>query len=103
MIRTMMATLAAAVVISGASFAAPAKKAAKPAPKMTEVKYCPVTEQKVQGAGSGSRVVGNYKVFFCCAGCDTEWDTWTTQKKLQVAKKLAAKQAAAQKKAAPKG
>lgn len=98
MIRKVVSFAIVSLMAFGVSFAAPAKKPAKPAPKLVEVKYCPIAEQKVQGNGSGSRVIQNYKVFFCCAGCDTEWDKWPASKQLQVAKKLAARQAAEAKK-----
>ena len=36
---------------------------------LTEVKVCPITGTAIKGKGTGSAVVGKYKVYFCCTGC----------------------------------
>ncbi len=63
----------------------PAKKSGKktsavPA-KLTAVNICPMTGEKVVGAGGGSSVVGNYEVHFCCAGCKPQFDKMTASEK----------------------
>ena len=56
--------------------AAPVKKAAskkvvkktmakKPAQKLIAVRICPISSDVVEGNGAGSRVVKNYKAYFC--------------------------------------
>ena len=51
--------------------AAPAKKAVKktmakkPAKKLIAVRICPISSDVVEGNGAGSRVVKNYKAYFC--------------------------------------
>jgi len=68
--------------------------APKPA-KLVEVRTCPITGQKVKGNGSGSEVVGKYRVYFCCAGCQPQLDKLSAKAKAAkvaaVAKKDAAK------------
>jgi hypothetical protein len=50
---------------------------------LTVVKVCPITGEKVVGNGAGSEVVGAYKVYFCCGGCQPAFD------KLSMAEKIA--------------
>ena len=56
---------------------------------------CPMTGEAVKGEGTGSEVVGKYKVTFCCAGCKPQFDALSKKdkdKKLaEIAKKEAAK------------
>lgn len=44
-----------------------AKKAMakKPAKKLIEVHVCPISGDPVEGNGAGSRIVKNYKAYFC--------------------------------------
>lgn len=54
----------------------------------TELKVCPMTLQAVQGNGAGNEIVGDYKVYFCCGGCQKEFDALATadkSKKLEAA------------------
>jgi len=41
------------------------KMAKKPAKKMIVVRICPISNTPVDGEGAGSRVVKNYKAYFC--------------------------------------
>lgn len=59
-------------------------KAEKKAP-LIEVKVCPVTHTVVHGEGTGSEVVGKYKVYFCCAGCQPAFEKLSEEQKLQKA------------------
>lgn len=76
--------------------ASPVSAAPKKAPKLVEVRTCPITGEKVKGNGSGSEIVGKYKVYFCCAGCQPALD------KMNAKDKAAKVAAAAKKDAAPK-
>ena len=49
--------------------AAPTKAKAAAKTKITDVKICPMTMEPVVGKGAGSEVVGDKRVYFCCAGC----------------------------------
>lgn len=90
--KNIVALLSAVSVLSGvAALAAPPKtakkdtkkpvasKTAKPAvqtAKLTEVWTCPVTGEAIKDhkAENGKpAVVGNYRVHFCCPGCDTSF------------------------------
>ena len=81
-----LALMAAMLFMGVSAFAlAPAKhKAAVKHPsKLIIVKTCPITDTKVVGNGAGSEVVGKYKVYFCCAGCQPQFDKMTTKQKMQ--------------------
>ena len=49
--------------------------------KLTEVKVCPMMQSDVKGEGAGSEVVGKYKVFFCCAGCQPAFNKLSAEEK----------------------
>jgi iron-sulfur cluster repair protein YtfE (RIC family) len=54
--------------------------------KLIDLRTCPTTGEKVEGDGGGSEVVGNYKVYFCCAGCKPSFDALSkTEKEKKVA------------------
>jgi len=60
--------------------------------KVTDVKVCPITMHAVKGDGAGSEVVGKYKVYFCCGGCQPEFDKLSAadkEKKAEAAAKKA--------------
>jgi hypothetical protein len=81
--------LLAASVVAGLSLGQFAQ--AKEAPKPIEVHVCPISQEAVEGKGAGSEVVGKYKVFFCCGGCQGELDKLSAQekdKKIQAALKI---------------
>ena len=50
--------------------------------KLVEIHTCPITGEKVVGSPAGSEVVGKYKVFFCCGGCQPEFDKLSKAQKL---------------------
>lgn len=103
MLKKMTVFAAAASLMAGAAFAAPAKKAApKPAPKPIDVKICPTADEKVVGNGSGSEVVGKYRVYFCCAGCEKPFNKLSQKEKLAKVESLYKRQQAEQKKAGKK-
>ncbi|HEX8832585.1 MAG TPA: hypothetical protein VF719_00205, partial [Abditibacteriaceae bacterium] len=51
-----------------------AKPAAAKTAKLIDVKVCPMMMHAVEGNGSGTSVVGNYQVHFCCGGCKPAFD-----------------------------
>jgi hypothetical protein len=53
--------------------------------QLIEVKVCPVTGEAVHGNGAGNEIVGKYKVYFCCGGCQPDFDKLTPEQKLQKA------------------
>jgi len=63
--------------------------------KVVVLHTCPMTGETVKGAGTGTEIVGKYKVTFCCAGCKPQFDALSKKdkdKKLaDIAKKEAAK------------
>ena len=56
---------------------------AKEAPKITEVRVCPMANKAVKGDGAGSSDFKTYKVFFCCGGCKGGFDKLTDEVKQQ--------------------
>ena len=68
---------AVALLSATALFAAPqAGKAPLKTAKVTDVWTCPMTGEKIadhKTEAGKPQVVGNYKVHFCCAGCDTSF------------------------------
>jgi hypothetical protein len=101
MLKKFAMLAASAALMGGSAMAAPAKKAA-PAPKPIDVKICPTSNEKVVGKGSGSEVVGKYRVYFCCGGCEQPFDKLTQKQKLAKVESLYKRQAAEQKKAGQK-
>lgn len=59
--------------------------ATAPQPAPIEVRICPVLHTVVHGNGGGSEVVGKYKVYFCCKGCQPAFDKLKPAQKLQKA------------------
>ena len=60
---------------------------AKPS-KHVLVSTCPMTGEKVEGAGVGTSIVDNYEVKFCCGGCKPAFDKLSKSdqlKKIQTA------------------
>lgn len=60
--------------------------------KITDVKICPMTMEPVVGKGSGSEVVGDKRVYFCCAGCQPAFNKLPKAEQEKKAKAAAAKQ-----------
>lgn len=76
--------LLAAVVAAGLGFGSLGHaEDAKPAPKVTEVRVCPMANKAVKGDGAGSSEFKTYKVFFCCGGCKGNFDKLTDEVKQQ--------------------
>lgn len=59
----------------------PTKKADAGSVKLTSVNVCPITGEKVNGAGGGSSVCGKYEVHFCCAGCKPAFEKLSASEK----------------------
>ena len=74
MLKQIFALSAAAVCLTSAAFAAPAKAPAKKPVNLTDVMVCPMTQTAVRGRGGGVQVVGKNRVHFCCAGCQPEFN-----------------------------
>ena len=94
--KLIVAALAATLALGGAALqadtASPKTPTKTSAAKLIDVKVCPITGAKVIGSGGGSEVVdGKYKVFFCCPGCQPEFDKLTAAQKLAKVKTLAKK------------
>jgi hypothetical protein len=51
-------------------------------PRRTLVSTCPMTGEKVEGAGVGMSSVDSYDVKFCCAGCKPAFDKLTKAEQL---------------------
>lgn len=85
----LFSTLLAALSVSVAVAAPPAKKAPakKPAPKkpaIVDVWTCPITGDKVDPKMQAGKpvVVGHYRVHFCCAGCPSQFAKLTPKEQL---------------------
>src|SRR5262249_39629412 len=63
---------------------------AKPTKKVV-VNTCPITGEKVEGAGSGMSTVGNYEVHFCCGGCKPAFDKMTKDEQMKKIQAIVAK------------
>ncbi len=75
---SVLTVLSVLTLCQAATFAAPqdAKKpdSKKPATKLIEVWTCPIQGEKIadhKTEAGKPEVVGNYRVHFCCGGCDT--------------------------------
>ena len=92
--------LAVALSAIGPVSAAPAKNAPTKAPakKIIDLKYCPMTMEDASPSKK-SIVEGNYRVNFCCPGCDSEFKSLTPKQKQEkiaaILKKQNAKKPAA--------
>ena len=67
----MLASCTLPVGAAPAKSKAPAKTSKA---KITDLKICPITMEPVVGKGAGSEVIGNKRVYFCCAGCQPAFD-----------------------------
>ena len=78
LLLALTSSLLAAMVLAGGT--------KKPMSRVNDVRVCPMTGEAVKGSGAGSEVVGNYRMHFCCAGCQPEFDKLTVkQKKAKIA------------------
>jgi len=82
--------MALACVFASAVISGPVVAATTTA-KLIQIHTCPITGAKVVGDPAGSEVVGKYKVFFCCGGCQPEFDKLTKAQKLSKLASLAPK------------
>ncbi len=73
--KKVLAVTTAVFCLAGAALAGPTKGTAKkPVSKLTDVMVCPMTQSAVRGRGGGVQVVGQNRVHFCCAGCQSEFN-----------------------------
>jgi hypothetical protein len=74
-----------AVLSSVTALAGPPKdkKADKKAAKVTDVWTCPMTKEAIKDHSSADKgeVVGTYRVHFCCAGCQPNFDKLSEKEK----------------------
>lgn len=77
------ASLAATVAFAGSTPPARQKQKAQAAATLTEVKVCPITGTAIKGKGTGNAVVGKYKVYFCCTGCQEAFSKLSPEEKEQ--------------------
>ncbi len=88
MLKRSLVLTVAAVFLAGAAFAGvPGQGKSKKTPKLTDVKFCPISGKAASGDSGGTEVVGKYKVHFCCADCQPQFDKLSRKEKV---KKLAA-------------
>jgi hypothetical protein len=91
MIRKVLALTIASIFLVGAaagSTAAQKKRhKAKASASLTEVKVCPMNGEAIQSANAPSEVVGNRKVYFCCAAHKAAFNKLSPEEKQ---KKIAA-------------
>lgn len=78
MLKKLLATTTAVMALSGVVMTQHVKAEDT---KVTEVHVCPMTLEKVKGDGAGTKVVGNYKVYFCCGGCPAAFDKLSKEDK----------------------
>lgn len=88
----LFTTLFAALCVSAAIAAPPAKNAPakKPAPKkpaIVDVWTCPITGEKVNPKMQAGKpvVVDHYRVHFCCGGCPSSFAKLTPKEQLEKA------------------
>ena len=70
------------------------KKMGQAAPStgaIISVNTCPITGEKVQGAGAGMTRVANYEVHFCCPGCKPIFDKLSQTQQLEKIKAVLAR------------
>jgi len=95
MLKKVLLLTTAATFLAGAAFAGTPDKKDK---KVTDVKVCPITGEAVKGDGAGSEVVGKYKVYFCCAGCQPSFDKLSKKDKEKKVAEVLKKQKKSEKK-----
>lgn len=107
--KTTFALFAALSVVSAVAFAAPPTASKKPVTKkpvtktvakVTDVWTCPMTGEKIadhKTEAGKPEVVGNYRVHFCCGGCDTTFAKLSDKDKKDKAEAAAKKDVVAKK------
>ena len=100
--KVLALTFIAATFLGSAVFAGslyrPQDGGTTTAPALTEVKVCPMNGEAVTDANAPSEVVGNYKVYFCCAHHKEAFGKLSQEEKDQKIAKALEKQKANQKK-----
>lgn len=77
--RSLFPAITALVICPSVLLASPQSKKTdtkKPTAKLINVWTCPIQLEKISDHKSEAgkpEVVGNYRVHFCCAGCDTDF------------------------------
>lgn len=104
MLNKVLLVAGATALLAGAAAAAPGQKDKKAKDvKTTEITTCPITGESSVGAKGGSEMVKvgktTYKVDFCCAGCQPNFDKLSKKDKEKKVVELAKKQAKTDKKA----
>jgi len=94
MIRRTLGLTAVGTLLACAALAGPPSKSDS---KVVALHTCPITNEEVKGAGSGSEVVGKYKVTFCCAGCKPQFDAKSAKEKDAILAKIAKAEASKKK------
>jgi len=75
--------LVTGVSISGAAQTRRKRHSTKTSASMTQVKVCPINGEPVNAKTAPSEVVGNYKVYFCCASHKSEFNQLSAEEKQQ--------------------
>lgn len=91
--RILAFAIAAIFLVTGVSISGVAQNrrkrhSTKTSASMTQVKVCPINGEPVNRKTAASEVVGNYKVYFCCASHKAEFSQLSTeeqQKKINAA------------------
>lgn len=71
------------VSISGVAQTRRKKHSARASASMTQVKVCPINGEPVNAKTAPSEVVGNYKVYFCCASHKETFSQLSAEEKQQ--------------------
>ena len=93
-------TIVLATFLGGATFAGSLSRyqCGTGAASLTEVKVCPINGEAVTDANAPNEVVGNYKVYFCCAHHQEAFNKLSQAEKDQKITKALEKQKSGQKK-----
>jgi len=71
------------VSTSGAAQTRRKRHSTRASASMTQVKVCPINGEPVNTRTAPSEVVGNYKVYFCCASHKSEFNQLSAEEKQQ--------------------
>ena len=88
----MAVTFLASAALASAFYRSHAKDVLGNTKTLIEVKVCPMNGEPVTDAGAPSEVVGNYKVYFCCAHHKEAFSHLSQQEKEQKIAKALEKQ-----------
>jgi len=100
--KVLILTAAVVTLLAGATFAGSFSRhqdgGTTAAPTLTEVKVCPINGEAITKADAPSEVVGNYKVYFCCAHHKEQFSKLSQAEKDQKIATALEKQKASEKK-----